>query len=456
MTEYHSDPHGGLPPTIPPPKWIENASCYSPLLLDNVNAVNLLSVSWVDFLKAFLILSTTILSVIINLAFFMILNTKFYCKWLRPQPRYILSALALNDLGTGCFVTMFGIYPSLFECWPFGETFCQIQALLRGSFSQHSSLILIILACERYISSVHPFSYKHMCNKKICLTVILMSWVLSVLFYSGIVLHPTGFHFNTHGLMLCEPYQLSNNALILASCLFYFPTTMVLMYCYGTIFHSSKANPQYRKTLFATLPYLVGGQMAANQTEKFWEEQERSELASRSSAAISLTFIIVVTPWAIQQVITSCTRTTSPASVDFFVSWLAATHTFWSPIIYWMLNEKFQQASHRYLIRQVLCRPLPLDWNFSCESDGDNCSPDAGNNPAVHHPQVHEKMWGEILEKSFSIRDLSDVGDEDSQVFSSTSSSASCPHSQGNHNHHPLPTMISDISERGSGQRVLL
>ena len=73
---------------------------------------------------------------------------------------------------------------------------------------------------------------------------ILLSCLASVAFYSFIVLRPSGFHFNTHGLMLCEPYPLANNALILASCLFYFPTTMILMYCYGTIFHSSEANPK--------------------------------------------------------------------------------------------------------------------------------------------------------------------------------------------------------------------
>ena len=30
--------------------------------------------------------------------------------------------------------------------------------------------------------------------------------------------------------------------LIAAACLFYVPTTMVLMYCYGTIFHASKSS----------------------------------------------------------------------------------------------------------------------------------------------------------------------------------------------------------------------
>lgn len=106
-------------------------------------------------------------------------------------------------------------------------------------------------------------------------------------------------------------------------------------------------------------------------------------------------------------------------------------------------------------ILQILCRPLPLDWNFSCESD-DNSPPGAGNNLTVHQPQVHEKMWGEILEKSFSTRDLSDIGDEDSQIYSSTSSSASCPHSQGNHTRRLMHSNLTDIGEIGVGEKVLL
>ena len=42
---------------------------------------------------------------------------------------------------------------------------------------------------------------------------------------------------------------------------------------------------------------------------QFETQRRRDELTSRSSAAISLTFIVLVTPWAIQLVITSVTRT---------------------------------------------------------------------------------------------------------------------------------------------------
>ena len=39
------------------------------------------------------------------------------------------------------------------------------------------------------------------------------------------------------------------------------------------------------------------------------EEHRVCEMTSRSAAGTSLTFIVLVTPWAIQQVITSCTGT---------------------------------------------------------------------------------------------------------------------------------------------------
>jgi hypothetical protein len=66
---------------------------------------------------------------------------------------------------------------------------------------------------------------------------------------------------------LCEPYYLSSNALVFASCLFYFPTTMTLMYCYGTIFHAQGASQKYRKAIFTTMPMLAG-QSAATIAQK--------------------------------------------------------------------------------------------------------------------------------------------------------------------------------------------
>lgn len=42
-----------------------------------------------------------------------------------------------------------------------------IQAYLKGSLSEFSALILIVLAMERYVSSVYPFSYTKVCSTQV-------------------------------------------------------------------------------------------------------------------------------------------------------------------------------------------------------------------------------------------------------------------------------------------------
>lgn len=58
------------------------------------------------------------------------------------------------------------------------------------------------------------------------------------------------FHSNFESILLqmCEPFYGSNNVKILAYCLFYFIPTLVLMQCYGSIFHSKRMQAMRRAT----------------------------------------------------------------------------------------------------------------------------------------------------------------------------------------------------------------
>ena len=88
-----------------------------------------------------------------------------------------------------------------------------------------------------------------LCSQK-CVTYIFMTWASSVCLYGLIV--ASGFHFNVNGLMVCEAYFYSNVALVLSADLFYFPTTMILMYCYGTVFHSNTARMRNKQIILST------------------------------------------------------------------------------------------------------------------------------------------------------------------------------------------------------------
>ena len=155
MSDYNNE--AGLPPTIPPPDWIHNVSCYSPLLLgksinnysktatyilpDRLKSQlnNLIpdqdakdhGFSLTSFLKSCMIVSSTIAIIITNILFLIILNKKSYKIHIKPQPRIILTALALNDLASGVIVLGMGLFPAVFECWPYGELTCQIQVRAR-------------------------------------------------------------------------------------------------------------------------------------------------------------------------------------------------------------------------------------------------------------------------------------------------------------------------------------
>ncbi|KAF4518382.1 hypothetical protein B566_EDAN007110 [Ephemera danica] len=104
-----------------------------------------------------------------------------------------------------------------------------------------------------------------------CVAVMSVTWVTSVTLYAAMVLPRRygGFHFNATGLHACEPWYPRASLRILASCLLYFPTTMVLMYCYGSAFHVNKLRLKHRAVVCS----------AAAAIKFYWLKRERAETA---------------------------------------------------------------------------------------------------------------------------------------------------------------------------------
>lgn len=72
------------------------------------------------------------------------------------------------------------------------------------------------------------------------MAIISMTWIMSVTLFSILVLPRGGYYYNPTGMTACEPFYSHASIRILAACGFYFPTTMILMYCYGSAFHVNK------------------------------------------------------------------------------------------------------------------------------------------------------------------------------------------------------------------------
>ncbi|XP_075167556.1 uncharacterized protein LOC142239651 [Haematobia irritans] len=418
--------------TLLVPPAVKNSSCSHPRYTSH----NFLQhVGIAETIEAVLILILTLGVIGANALVIFVINNRRYSPYIHQQPRYLLTSLALNDLTIGLLITPFGLLPALFHCWPYGEIFCQIQGLLRGALSQQSAVILICMAVDRYMCSLHPRRYYQHSSKKGCVAVLSLTWIISLTIFGFLVL-PKGYYFNNTGLMACEPFYSKASYRILATCGFYFPTTMVLMYCYGSSFHMSRfalndptmpltsaiQHPAYQQqfyhpyhshmhmmqqhqqqqhqqgdsagsgpggggsiggtSIMGMTPSMDGGPTGCMNTPTAMlpntpimnlsmamgmglgfagntitkkiapqtREKKSSGATSRSMAAISLGFIVMVTPWTIQEIVATCTGSKLPPFLDFVVTWTALSNSFWNPFIYWLLNDDFRRVSKKMMM----------------------------------------------------------------------------------------------------------
>ena len=63
---------------------------------------------------------------------------------------------------------------------------------------------------------------------------------------------------------------------------------------------------------------------------------------SKYLAAISIGFLVAVSPWNISTLVVAVTNVKLHEDLDFAVSWLAIGNSFWNVVIYSVLNRKFR------------------------------------------------------------------------------------------------------------------
>ncbi|CAG5028560.1 unnamed protein product [Parnassius apollo] len=370
-----------------------------------------------------------------NLVLICVLNNRRYIKYIENQPRYLLTSLALNDLFTGILIAPVALLPALYKCWPYGEIFCQIQALLRGAVSQQSAVILVCMAIDRYLYLLHPNTYHKHSSKKGCVLVISVTWILSVSLFALMVLPRSGYYFNSTGLMACDVFHSRVAFRILSCCAYYFPTTMALMYCYGSGFHVSKTRNKYDHEPARPNGIPVACPKSSHREVETVQIQPpirpHSVSTSRTMAAMSLGFIVMVTPATIKEVVAACTGCKVPPSLDFIVTWLALSNSFWNPFLYWLLNGHFRRISNDLVQYYVCCRRKKT---FSVYEKTAACCGSPITSEGLHSKGefegLGEKYWGEILERTVSSTSLHAIQKAcHRDVLRCTGSFKGCPNS---------------------------
>lgn len=100
-----------------------------------------------------------------------------------------------------------------------------------------------------------------------------------------------------------------------------------------------------------------------------------------------------------------------PPFLDFFITWLALSNSFWNPFLYWLLNAHFRRIAKDLLTSKWCSSAESPEQKSRCCSVSSECDPislpmppgpPSSRPPKTDIDGLSEKYWGEILERTVS------------------------------------------------------
>ena len=162
--------------------------------------------------------------------------------------RLTMNSLICTDLSMRLFMCPFCVYSALFHCWPFGISFCKIEALVLSALFHESTLSLVLIALDRYFSVHHYLRYNSFMTSRKYIVAIVSTWVLVFSTYAIVIFAGGQFYFDAIGIN-CEPYYENRNVTITVIVLFYFLPMVLFVFSYGSIFYTANRKSRIRLSL---------------------------------------------------------------------------------------------------------------------------------------------------------------------------------------------------------------
>ena len=162
--------------------------------------------------------------------------------------RLTMNSLICTDLCMGLFMCPFCVYSALYHCWPFGISFCKIEALVLSALFHESTLSLVLIALDRYFSVHHYLRYNSFMTSRKYIVAIVTTWVLVFGTYAIVIFAGGQFYFDSIGIN-CEPYYENRSVTITVIVLFYFLPMVLFVFSYGSIFYTANRKSRIRLSL---------------------------------------------------------------------------------------------------------------------------------------------------------------------------------------------------------------
>ncbi|XP_028809269.1 trace amine-associated receptor 13c-like [Denticeps clupeoides] len=142
-------------------------------------------------LYAFLYLCVAAVVVITACGNLLVIISVCHFKQFHTPTNFVILSLAFSDFLVGVFVMPFRFIMLIESCWLFGAVFCVVFNLFVFHLTCVSVYNVSLIAVERYMALNNPFLYSLKATVNVILSVIVLTWVLSLL-YNIVLLYVNG------------------------------------------------------------------------------------------------------------------------------------------------------------------------------------------------------------------------------------------------------------------------
>ena len=295
---------------------------------------------WTNFALYLVFLSCMLVTILGNSV---VILSICHFKQLHSPTNVLILSLAVVDLLVGVIVIPICTITTIYGCWFYGDTYCQIHTSFDVFFTTLSILHLICIAVDRYQAICNPLHYSRKITMSVAVMMVCACWSLAAVYSFGLFFSKTtvagleDLMSSTDCLGICNIYLSPLWGILDSTFCFFFPCT-VMVCLYTQIFVVAKKH--VRKI----------GDKSTCLNDRGRGGLIRAECKAAKTLSIVLgVFIFCWMPFFMNSIIDPLTGFRTPGLLFQVLYWLGFFNSACNPIIYALFYPSFKKC-FQYII----------------------------------------------------------------------------------------------------------
>ncbi|XP_033095313.1 beta-2 adrenergic receptor-like [Anneissia japonica] len=304
------------------------------------------SLVWKQCLIAMFISCTILLTVATNILNMAIIKNNTHIS---SVTRIFLNSLTVADLCVGIVCEPFGLASVIANQWPLGQPICTVVGCTVNVFCAVSISSLFLISMDRYIAITRPLRYHSILTSERAKKMAAISWVFCLVYMLGCsyVWGPfVEYHDFVYGCTISWNNYNEKVPILTSSLIFVVIPSLTIFFIYSRLFWIS----------FCHSKNIARSDHQAVPTDCPDQIFRRNLISLKDSKALRTFFYVWMAfnfawgPFVGCNIYTIIEEQDLGPSIEFIITWLALSNSWWNVIIY-STNASFRQTAADMLRR---------------------------------------------------------------------------------------------------------